>query len=222
MDIFGVAVLVFLVTDPFGNIAIYLAALKNVAPERRMRVALRHRGTIVQPMLTHYRHNDLVVDLVTRRVLSRGRDVHLTPTEFRLLARLVRQASACFYASEEWVKENGHPRSAADAANLPFVGAERNGPYLGFLQQHGLPVTEASFSCHAEHSVASWALVRAGMGIGAMMDDIARQTPGVVRVLDDVPPVMFPIWLVSHRELRTSRRIRVVFEALAEGLQQAA
>jgi small neutral amino acid transporter SnatA (MarC family) len=41
MDIFGIAVLVFLVTDPFGNIAIYLAALKTVAPERRMRVALR-------------------------------------------------------------------------------------------------------------------------------------------------------------------------------------
>ena len=41
MEIFGIAVLVFLVTDPFGNIAIYLAALKNVAPERRMRVALR-------------------------------------------------------------------------------------------------------------------------------------------------------------------------------------
>lgn len=41
MDIFGIAVLVFLVTDPFGNIAIFLAALKNVAPERRMRIALR-------------------------------------------------------------------------------------------------------------------------------------------------------------------------------------
>ncbi|EAA3799458.1 MarC family protein, partial [Salmonella enterica subsp. enterica] len=41
MDLFGIAVLVFLVTDPFGNIAIFLAALKNVAPERRVRVALR-------------------------------------------------------------------------------------------------------------------------------------------------------------------------------------
>ena len=41
MEIFSIAVLVFLVTDPFGNIAIYLAALKNVAPERRLRVALR-------------------------------------------------------------------------------------------------------------------------------------------------------------------------------------
>ena len=50
------------------------------------------------------------------------------------------------------------------------------------------------------------------------MDEIARETPGMVRVLDDMPPVRFPIWLVSHRELRTSRRIRVVFEALAEGL----
>ncbi|MGL4316056.1 MAG: MarC family protein [Pseudomonas sp.] len=41
MDMFGIAALVFLVTDPFGNIAIYLAALKNVAPERRMRVIAR-------------------------------------------------------------------------------------------------------------------------------------------------------------------------------------
>ena len=29
MDIFAVAVLVFLVTDPFGNTAIYLAALEK-------------------------------------------------------------------------------------------------------------------------------------------------------------------------------------------------
>jgi hypothetical protein len=63
--------------------------------------------------------------------------------------------------------------------------------------------------------VAHWALVQQGLGIGAMMDEIARDTPGMVRVLDDVPPVRFPIWLVTHRELRTSRRIRVVFEALA-------
>lgn len=41
MDIFAVAVLIFLITDPFGNTAIYLAALKNVPPERRFRVALR-------------------------------------------------------------------------------------------------------------------------------------------------------------------------------------
>jgi hypothetical protein len=33
-----------------------------------------------------------------------------------------------------------------------------------------------------------------------------------------VPPIRFPIWLVTHRELRTARRIRVVFDALARML----
>ncbi|MCY1284978.1 hypothetical protein D9M68_295030 [compost metagenome] len=41
MDILSIAVLLFFVMDPFGNIAIYIAALKNVEPQRRMRVALR-------------------------------------------------------------------------------------------------------------------------------------------------------------------------------------
>jgi DNA-binding transcriptional LysR family regulator len=116
------------------------------------------------------------------------------------------------------VQAHGHPRSPADAQHLPFVGSDRNGHYLGYLRQHGLQLGEANFSCYSDHTVAHWALVRQGMGIGAMMVEIAKQTPDMVEVLNDVPPVRFPMWLVSHRELRTSRRIRVVFEALAEGL----
>ena len=41
MDIFSIAVLIFLVTDPFGNIAIFIAALKNVEPRRRLWVTAR-------------------------------------------------------------------------------------------------------------------------------------------------------------------------------------
>ncbi len=37
----GVAILIFLITDPFGNIAVFLAALKSVPAERRLKVALR-------------------------------------------------------------------------------------------------------------------------------------------------------------------------------------
>ena len=58
----------------------------------RMRVALRHRGTAVQPAQRHYRYGELEVDLEATRVLRDGQPVHLTPTEFKLLARLVRSA----------------------------------------------------------------------------------------------------------------------------------
>lgn len=58
----------------------------------RMRVSLRHRGLAVQAPLMHYSAQGLDVDVTRHRVSLHGVPVHLTPTEFRLLARLVRQA----------------------------------------------------------------------------------------------------------------------------------
>lgn len=58
----------------------------------RMRVALRHRGHRTEPALLHYQHGPLAVDLKTRRVWLSGEEVRLTPTEYALLARLVRQS----------------------------------------------------------------------------------------------------------------------------------
>lgn len=57
----------------------------------RMRVTLRHRGTFVRAAQTHYKGVDLDIDLAKHTVLKAGEPVHLTPTEFKLLARLVRQ-----------------------------------------------------------------------------------------------------------------------------------
>jgi two-component system KDP operon response regulator KdpE len=58
----------------------------------RMRVALRHRGTRLAPAITRWQHDGLLVDLAAHRVSLAEVPVHLTPTEFKLLARLVRSA----------------------------------------------------------------------------------------------------------------------------------
>lgn len=175
----------------------------------------------------HRQEPGIAIEVISSNALSdllrREADIairHVKPEQPDLIARFVRDAQANFYASPAWVQRHGHPRTAQDAALLPFVGSDRAGQYLAYLRQHGLALEESNFTCYADHSTAHWALVRQGLGIGAMMDEIARDTPGIVQVLNDVPPVRFPIWLVSHRELRTSRRIRVVFEALAQGLAE--
>jgi DNA-binding transcriptional LysR family regulator len=182
---------------------------------------------LLPPLVRQLREQEpgIAIEVISSNALSdllrREADIairHVKPEQPDLIARLIRETSANFYASEDWVKIHGHPRTAKDATQLPFVGSDRSGQYLAYMRQHGLPLSEANFSCYSDHTVAHWALVRQGMGIGAMMDEIARKTPGTVRVLNDVPPIKFPIWLVTHRELRTSRRIRVVFEMLAQGL----
>ncbi len=58
----------------------------------RISVALRHRGTALAAAVTTHTLDDLQIDLTSRLVTVQGQTVHLTPTEFNLLARLVRSA----------------------------------------------------------------------------------------------------------------------------------
>ncbi len=59
----------------------------------RIRVALRHAatppGAAPEPI---FQSGELTVDLPNRRVWRAGEEVHLTPTEYKLLATMVRQA----------------------------------------------------------------------------------------------------------------------------------
>jgi two-component system KDP operon response regulator KdpE len=58
----------------------------------RIRVALRHRGNLAQPATLVYQRDGLYINLVTREVRLYSIDIKLTPTEYELLARLVRSA----------------------------------------------------------------------------------------------------------------------------------
>jgi hypothetical protein len=118
------------------------------------------------------------------------------------------------------VAKNGHPRSANDALKHRFIGTDRNGSYLTFLQDYGLHLTKSHFGVLAENTAVSWQIVRQGLGIGVTMEEIAALTPSVVRVLDDIAPISFPLWLVTHRELHTAQRIRSVPDC-ASGQQRS-
>lgn len=66
-----------------------------------------------------------------------------------------------------------------------------------------------------------WELAKRGVGICVMMEEVGDHEPAVRRALPDfAKAVSFPTWLTSHRALRTSRRIRVVFDLLAEALEK--
>ena len=51
-------------------------------------------------------------------------------------------------------------------------------------------------------------------------ETICEREPGIEKVLPDFSALEFPIWLVTHRELQTSPKIRLVFDELARGLRK--
>ena len=83
------------------------------------------------------------------------------------------------------------------------------------LNAMGMTLTKQNFPLQTEHFITHWELVKQGIGIGIMPEELGETEPMVVQALPTLEPIEFPIWLTAHRELNTSRRIRMVFDLLA-------
>jgi DNA-binding transcriptional LysR family regulator len=145
---------------------------------------------------------------------------HVRPTEPELIAKLVGEMTAHFYAAESWISKNGMPKSIAELCVAEILGFAPVDQFSKHLVAAGIPISADRFRIVSDNSVVLWEMVRQGVGICMMLKEIAALMPGVVRVLPDLPGTRVPVWLVSHRELHTSRRVRLVFDILAEELSR--
>jgi DNA-binding transcriptional LysR family regulator len=60
--------------------------------------------------------------------------------------------------------------------------------------------------------------LRAGVGVGGCQENIARLTPELVAILPNVIQYTLELWLVMHKDLKATRRARLLFDHLAAGL----
>ena len=142
------------------------------------------------------------------------------PTEPDLIAKKIGDADAVLYATPDYIAKIGNPTKPYDLRHAEFINMDHSGMMLKGLNTLGLGLTEANFPLLTENYLVMWELVRQGAAIGILDAYIGDADPAVRRVLPDLEPFVFPIWLVSHRELTTNRRIRMVYDFLAEELRR--
>lgn len=87
----------------------------------RLRVALRHAGSKPEDAPPLYEHEGLKVDLVTRRVWVRKKEIHLSPLQYDLLAVLVRNAGRVVSQSQLMQQVWGQNRDVTPEALRIFV-----------------------------------------------------------------------------------------------------
>ncbi len=143
------------------------------------------------------------------------------PNEPDLIAKKIRDVPARLYATPSYLERIGNPKLPYDLRNADFISIDKSGVFLSGLNALGLNITERNFPIVTESYLVMWELVKHGLGIGILDGNIGDAEPLVRRALPDFQPFMFPIWLVTHRELNTSRRVRVVFDLLAAELAKA-
>ena len=168
-------------------------------------------------------HVEIVVANHASDLRRREADIavrNFRPTEPDLIAKKVGDADAVLYATPGYIDRIGNPTTTEELRHAHFVNLDHGGMMMKGLNRLGLGLTEENFPLFTESYLVMWELVRQGAAIGILDAYIGDSDPNVKRVLPDLEPLIFPIWLVSHRELNTSRRIRRVFDFLAEELHR--
>jgi DNA-binding transcriptional LysR family regulator len=166
---------------------------------------------------------EIIASNEVRNLMRREADIairHARPEQPELIAKLVNETTGHLYASAEFLAQSGHPKEPADLEHLDFIGFEHPERLLPVLHERGIPVTRKNFKYVSASGTVILELVRQGLGIGLMSKENAEMDPGLVRVLASFEPIPIPVWLVTHRELYTSRRIRLVFDLLAVALSK--
>ncbi len=156
-----------------------------------------------------------------RDILRREADIairHIRPEEPDLIARLVREATAHFYAAPAYLARHGTPERAEDLGRHAFIGMGDVPRFIDYLAPLGIALDPSQFRLGSESGLVAWEMARHGLGILPMDDRVAAATPGMVRLLPQMAPIRFPVWLVTHRELNSAARIRLVFDLLAGAL----
>lgn len=163
---------------------------------------------------------DLIASNTVRDLHRREADIavrNVRPKHPDLIGRRVPDGAAGLYASPEYLQRNGTFETIDDLSRAEIINFDHTNVMLETLVQMGVNVSDKNFPIVAGNHLVQWALCRQGVALGFIMTEVGDRDPSVVRV---VPDFTFPVemWLICHRELYTSRRLRIVFDRLVTAL----
>jgi DNA-binding transcriptional LysR family regulator len=183
----------------------------EVLPSILARFHARHPGISMELALSN-RNEDLLrgdADIAVRMA---------RPTQGALVAKRIGRIDVGLYAHRRYLKAHKMPNKLQDLRDHALIGYDRDPASSRMIERLGAPLTHEKFAFRADSETAQLAALRAGFGIGLSQLGIARMEKNLVPVLHG--EFIFPMdtWLAMHRDLRTSRRIRLLFDYLAVDL----
>jgi DNA-binding transcriptional LysR family regulator len=142
------------------------------------------------------------------------------PTQADVFTRKVGDLRLAMFAADSYLKRRGMPRALEDFQHHDIIGYDRSDQIIQVFRAAGLNVGRHFFSFRCDNQVVCWRMCVAGYGIGFNQLEIGAVEPRVTRIDLDTDLPSLPIWLTAHSELKTSRRVRRVYDFLADALAE--
>jgi DNA-binding transcriptional LysR family regulator len=167
----------------------------------------------------------LVINNSFLNLTRREADVALRPSNAppaSLVGREVGSVATALYAARDYLDAaQGEGIGGGDWAAHRWIGADDSLAHLAIAQWMAEHVPPARVALRADSLVAMADAAAAGFGVAPLLCLLAEARPGLVRLADPDPRFATRLWLLCHRDLRSTARVRTLMRFLHEELARS-
>jgi len=182
---------------------------------------------VLPPILADLRNRypGLVLELGlnnrSENLLEREADIAVRmvrPVQDALVAKRIGDIRVGLHAHRKYLDSHGWPESLEAVKSLGLIGFETETAGIRTLRTSGLSFEPEDFIFRTDSDLGQLAAIRAGIGIGVCHLALGKRHPELVHILGHAFAMEFETWVVVHEDLQHVRRVRLVYDALVEGL----
>ena len=205
---------------------------RDLRPSGKVRVATTDdiATLIVAPQIAELRTRfpQITLEIIARQDVAnltrRDADVALRlarPTHASYLIRKVGQWNLALYAAKSYVKANSLRPGLRDVSKVAFITWTAEGSHFvggPWLREHA---RDSVVALTASTRRIHYAACKAGIGAAILPCVEADRDRDLVRLLRPSRVSSMPIWLVVHRDLARTPRVRAVMDFLSQAASKA-
>lgn len=139
-------------------------------------------------------------------------------TQLDVITKQIGTVEMGIFAAKKYLAKHGTPERIEDLLNHTIVGYDRDDRIIVGMRDLGWPASRDFFDVRCDDQNTYWELVRAGCGVGFTQQSFANVDPLIQRVLPEVELPTLPIWLAAPEVMRSTPRIKRVWDMLEEGI----
>jgi DNA-binding transcriptional LysR family regulator len=184
-------------------------------------------GEVLPEILKRFREKhpkiavELVLSDVTQDLLRRDADIAVRmvePKQEALVARKVGKTALGLFARRDYLERHGTPRTFEEIAGHAIIGFDKATGFTRAMQAKLPDFDREMFALRVDDDLARANALRAGFGIGVCQIGVARREPDLVHLFPRDFRYEIGLWITMHKDLRGTRRMRLMFDHLAEEL----
>ncbi|MGJ8692736.1 MAG: LysR family transcriptional regulator [Thalassotalea sp.] len=142
------------------------------------------------------------------------------PKQNDLIAKKVGDEVIWMYATEKYLDTQPKISNFSELTDVQIIGFDRSSSVTDILNQQGWNLSKQNFSIITSFQLLQLELAKEDQGLIFFPEQMGDVEPKLIRAYENMGPIMtLPVWLVCHKELRTSLRVRRVFDFISTELQ---